>query len=74
MPRSAAERIHMRLWWLYKAGKFLLIAAAAVIVLGFVVMNLWNALIPEIFGGPKHSFFGRIEKNTGAFVEVKYSF
>lgn len=28
----------------------------------------------EIFHGPKNSTFGRIEKNTGAFVEVKYSF
>ncbi len=28
----------------------------------------------EIFQGPKNSTFGRVEKNTGAFVEVKYSF
>ncbi len=28
----------------------------------------------EIFHGPKNSTFGRVQKNTGAFVEVKYSF
>ncbi len=28
----------------------------------------------EVFGGPQHSFFGRIRKNTGAFVELAYSF
>jgi hypothetical protein len=35
----------------------------------------WRATVGgEIFHGPKHSFLGRVEKNTGAFVEVKYSF
>ncbi len=28
----------------------------------------------EIFHGPKNSTFGRVERNSGAFVEVKYSF
>jgi len=28
----------------------------------------------EIFHGPKNSTFGRVQKNTGAFVELKYSF
>lgn len=28
----------------------------------------------EVFGGPAVSFFGRIKKNTGAFVEMLYSF
>ncbi len=28
----------------------------------------------EIFHGPKHSFFGRVQRNTGAFTEAKYSF
>lgn len=28
----------------------------------------------EVFHGPKQSTFGRVERNTGAFVEVKYSF
>lgn len=28
----------------------------------------------EVFGGPAVSYFGRIKKNTGAFVEMLYSF
>ncbi len=35
----------------------------------------WRATVGgKIFHGPKHSFFGRIERNTGAFVELMYSF
>jgi hypothetical protein len=32
------------------------------------------ALGGEVFGGPEVSFFGRVKKNTGAFVEMLYSF
>jgi len=28
----------------------------------------------EVFGGPQVSFFGRVKKNSGAFVELLYSF
>ena len=28
----------------------------------------------EVFGGPQVSFFGRVKQNTGAFVELLYSF
>jgi hypothetical protein len=35
----------------------------------------WKTIVGgEIFHGPKNSTFGRVQKNTGAFVEVKYSF
>jgi len=47
----------MRPWWIYKIGKMLLIVAAAIVVLGFVVMYLWNALIPELFSGPTLTFW-----------------
>ena len=47
----------MRPWWIYKIGKMLLIAAAAVFVLGFVVLHLWNALIPDLFNGPTLTFW-----------------
>jgi|SRR3972149_5149300 len=47
----------MRPWWLYKIGKVLLIAVAAVLVLGFGVMFLWNALIPDLFNGPTLTFW-----------------
>jgi hypothetical protein len=37
--------------------------------------DAWKATVGgEIFHGPRHSFFGRVQKNTGAFVELKYSF
>lgn len=47
----------MRMWWLYKAAKFLLVLVVASVALGFVVMLLWNALIPEIFKGPALTFW-----------------
>jgi len=47
----------MRPWWIYKIGKMLLIVAAAVFVLGFVVLHLWNALIPDLFNGPTLTFW-----------------
>ena len=35
----------------------------------------WRATVgAEVFGGPQHSFFGRVKENTGAFVELLYSF
>jgi len=42
---------------MYKIGKVLLVVAAAVVVLGFVVMYLWNALIPDLFNGPSLTFW-----------------
>lgn len=47
----------MRMWWLYKVGKFLLVLVVAGAVLGFVVMLLWNALVPQIFNGPLLTFW-----------------
>jgi hypothetical protein len=34
----------------------LVVAAVIVTVLGFIVMSLWNALIPGLFGGPALRF------------------
>jgi hypothetical protein len=37
--------------------------------------DAWKTSIGgEVFHGPNNSTFGRIERNTGGFVEVKYSF
>ena len=37
--------------------------------------DAWKASVGgEVFHGPKNSTFGRVERNTGAFVEMKYSF
>ena len=50
----------MRPWWLYKIGKGILIAAVVVTALGFVIMTLWNALIPDLFHGPVLTFWQSI--------------
>jgi hypothetical protein len=43
--------------------------------ISYVVADGWRATVGgEIFHGPQQSFFGRVEDNTGAFAEVKYSF
>lgn len=37
--------------------------------------DAWKASVGgEIFHGPKNSTFGRVQHNSGAFVELKYSF
>jgi hypothetical protein len=36
--------------------KFAILAAAAVAIAGFIVMQLWNWLIPGLFGGPALHF------------------
>ncbi len=45
----------MRSYWVFRGAKFLLWAGVAVVVLGLVVMGLWNWLVPALFG------WGRID-------------
>jgi hypothetical protein len=45
-----------RMWWL-RGLKFALFAAVAVAVVGAVVMALWNALLPALFGLPPLGFW-----------------
>src|SRR5713226_1895648 len=40
----------MKRYWLIRRLKFVLFAAAALVVFGFVVMSLWNWLMPALFG------------------------
>jgi hypothetical protein len=40
----------MNRYWLIRRLKFVLVAAAAMLVFGFVVMSLWNWLMPALFG------------------------
>jgi len=47
----------MKRQWLRKGLKILVIATVAVTVLTFVVMTLWNALIPPLFQGPVLTFW-----------------
>jgi hypothetical protein len=43
--------------------------------IAYAVTDAWTLTTGgEVFGGPEHSFFGRIKKNTGAFTELRYSF
>ena len=46
----------MRMHWMGRGLRFLLFAAAAVAVVGLVVMALWNRLLPDLFGWRPISF------------------
>ena len=43
--------------WVVKGAAFLVLAIALVAVLSFVVMSLWNTLVPSLFGGPALRFW-----------------
>jgi hypothetical protein len=40
----------MKTHWLIRGLKFVLFAVAAILVFGFIVMHLWNWLMPSLFG------------------------
>lgn len=42
--------------WVKKALAFALLALVALAALGLIVMLLWNALVPALFGGPRLSY------------------
>jgi len=46
----------MKRWWFLKITKFAAIFVVMVLLLGFVVMQLWNALIPDLLKGPEITF------------------
>ena len=46
----------MRIFWVPRIIKFAIFLAAACAAAGFVVMHLWNWLVPVLFGGPIVSF------------------
>jgi len=43
--------------WMRRAVKFVLIAAVAIGVFSFLVMSLWNWLMPGLFGRPAITFW-----------------
>jgi len=43
--------------WVAKGAAFLVLVPALIAVLSFVVMSLWNALIPALFHGPIVTFW-----------------
>jgi hypothetical protein len=46
----------MKSWWIMKAVKMFVFFVVAAVVLGLIVMLLWNALIPDLFHGPSIAF------------------
>ncbi len=46
----------MRRFWVFRGLKFLVLAAAAVVVFGLLVMGLWNWLTPALFGWKEIGF------------------
>lgn len=46
----------MKRFWLLRAAKCALMVVAFIAVIGWVVMSLWNALAPTLFGWPTLSF------------------
>jgi hypothetical protein len=43
--------------WVAKGAAFVVLALALVAALSFVVMSLWNALVPTLFHGPPVEFW-----------------
>jgi len=46
--------------WIGRAAKFVVLVALAITGFGWLVMSLWNALIPAIFQGPVITFWQAI--------------
>lgn len=46
----------MKQFWLARAIKCVVIVAAIIAALSWVVMHLWNGLLPGLFGWPSLSF------------------
>jgi hypothetical protein len=57
----------MKYKWYYKIPFFAAMGVLAVIVLGYVVMFLWNFLIPVLFHGPVITFWQAV----GLFILTK---
>jgi len=56
--------------WVWKCVAFLVMVLALVALLSYVVMRLWNALIPDLFHGPMLGFW----QATGLLVLCKILF
>ena len=46
----------MRRRWILRAAKIVFFVALAIAGMGFLLMILWNVLIPDIFNGPRITF------------------
>jgi hypothetical protein len=56
--------------WFYRAPLFIILIGAVLLLIGYVVMVLWNALVPGLFHGPLLTFWQAI----GLIVLVKILF
>jgi hypothetical protein len=50
----------MKPWWVFKVGKMLAFLVVGALVLGVIVLLLWNALVPDLFHGPSITFLQAI--------------
>ena len=46
----------MKPWWMMKVVKMVVFLVVGAILLGAIVMLLWNALVPDLFHGPEITF------------------
>lgn len=44
------DRTKSKFWYIRRVVGFVILGTLAVIIMGFVVMSLWNWLLPAIFG------------------------
>jgi hypothetical protein len=42
----------MKKWWFFYGFKILICMTAGVLAIGFIVMTLWNWLLPDVFHSP----------------------
>jgi hypothetical protein len=61
----------MKSWWIKKIAMILAAGVAAVAFFGFATMLLWNALIPELFGGPAVTFWQAVGLMVLAHILVR---
>ena len=47
----------MKTWWIKKAIAFTALAIAVILAIGGIVMLLWNAIVPDVFGGSTLSYW-----------------
>ncbi|MBL7891710.1 MAG: hypothetical protein JNL63_03705 [Bacteroidia bacterium] len=60
----------MKKWYILKGIKFALLAAAGTLLMGYIMMSLWNWLVPALFSGPHITFI----QAFGLFILSKMLF
>lgn len=47
----------MKTWWIRKAAAFVALAIVITLALGGIVLLLWNAVVPDVFGAPALTYW-----------------